>query len=73
MLYICIVKLNDTSMKWNEFIKLIKAKGWRCERSGGRHDVYTHPDKKHPLIIPRHGAAEIKDGLYHRLKKEAGL
>ena len=60
-------------MKWNEFIKIIKAHGWRLERSGSNHDIYTHPDKKDPLIIPRHGAQEIKKGMYNRLKKQAGV
>lgn len=60
-------------MRWNEFIKKIKAKGWRYERPGGRHDIYTHPEKNYPLIVPRHGTAEIKDGLFNKLKKQAGI
>lgn len=73
MLYICNVKRIITDMKWNEFIKIAKAHGWRLERSGSRHDVYKHPERKDLLIIPRHGAEEIKTGLFNKLKKQVGI
>ena len=60
-------------MKWNEFIKLVKKKGWRLERSGSNHDIYKHPTIKEPMVIPRHGTQEIKNGLFNKLKKQAGL
>lgn len=60
-------------MKWNEFIKLAKARGWRLHRSGANHDIYKHPDRRDSLIIPRHGTEEIKKGLFNTLKKQVGL
>ncbi len=56
-------------MKYSEFFKLIKKKGWQFARQGkGSHEVWKKGDKF--VIIPNHGAKEIPKGLEKKLKKE---
>lgn len=63
--YIC----NRFVMKWKEFEKLVRKKGWRIVRHGAQHDIYEHPDKIYPIQIERHWGKEIKPGLLKRLMK----
>ena len=60
-------------MKWAELRKMAEQKGWYFLRSGSRHDIYAHPDKPYQIEIARHGAKEVKTGLFHKLKKQIGL
>lgn len=61
-------------MKWKEFRRIAEAKGWQITRHGSEHDIYYHPDKPgERLIIERHGAKEIKKGLFNKLKKQVGI
>lgn len=60
-------------MKWNEFIKIVEAHGWRYWKSGARHDKYRHPNRNDVLIIPRHGSQEASSGLLSKLKKQVGI
>ncbi|HIZ85768.1 MAG TPA: type II toxin-antitoxin system HicA family toxin [Candidatus Coprenecus stercoravium] len=59
-------------MKWNEFEKLARSKGWYCCRSGGNHDIYRHPERSGSLVIERHWSQEIRPGLMKRLLKQIG-
>ena len=59
-------------MRVAELLKIIKADGWRFERHGKRHDVYSHPTKKGALQIERH-AKEVAKGTLDKLLKDAGL
>ncbi len=47
-------------MKWNEFAKLARSRGWYCYRSGGNHDIYRHPERSGSLVIERHWSQEIR-------------
>lgn len=60
-------------MKWNELRKIAEKHGWRLSRSGGRHDIYKHPDKDYIIEIGRHGSEEIKNGTFYKLKKQIGF
>lgn len=60
-------------MKWNELRKIAEAHGWRLLRNGANHDVYQHPDKPYRIEIGRHGKEEIKNGTFHKLKKQIGF
>lgn len=60
-------------MKWNEFLKIVEANGWRYWKPGAKHDKYRHPNRKDVLIIPRHGAKEAPDGTVKKLKKQMGI
>ncbi len=73
ILYICSVIKNNKAMKWNELRRIAEEKGWYLCRSGGKHDIYIHPEKPGVLQIERHGTQEIKTGLYHKLKKQIGF
>lgn len=59
-------------MKWSELRRIAEEKGWYLARRG-KHDVYKHDGIDGPLLIERHGAQEIKDSLYHKLKKQIGF
>lgn len=37
-----------------ELHRELKKKGWQLSRTTGDHDVFTHPEAKHHLSIPRH-------------------
>ncbi len=42
-------------------------------RHGSKHDIYAHPDKDFEIQIERHQSAEVKTGLFHKLKKQIGF
>lgn len=56
-------------MKRKDLIKLLEKNGWRLEREGGNHSVYTN-GKKHEAI-PRHG--EINELLAKAIIKRNEL
>lgn len=60
-------------MKWNELRKIAEANGWRLYRNGSSHDIYYHPEKTYRIQIGRHGKEEIKNGTFHKLKKQIGF
>jgi predicted RNA binding protein YcfA (HicA-like mRNA interferase family) len=60
-------------MKWSEMKKLAEAKGWRLYRYGSSHDIYFHPEKPYRIHIGRHGKEELRDGTFHKLKKQIGF
>ncbi|MBR0077913.1 MAG: type II toxin-antitoxin system HicA family toxin [Bacteroidales bacterium] len=60
-------------MKWNELRRIAEEKGWYFVRTGGNHDIYAHPDKPGILEIERHGSQEVRNKLYHKLKKKIGF
>ena len=60
-------------MKVNEMIRLIEQDGWELVRQKGSHKVYRHPVKKGIIVIPAHGAKELKKGTELSLRKQAGI
>ncbi len=59
-------------MKYSEFFKIAKKKGWRLFRQGkGSHQIWSKNGKQ--VIIPDHGSNEMPKGLELKLKKEMGL
>jgi predicted RNA binding protein YcfA (HicA-like mRNA interferase family) len=60
-------------MKWSELKRKAIENGWVFERSGAKHDIYSHPDKEYVIQIERHGSQEVKTGLYYSLKKQIGF
>jgi len=59
-------------MKYSEFIREIKKKGWVFQRQGkGSHEIYEKDGKS--ISIPNHGSREIPTGLEKNLRKEMGL
>ena len=53
-------------MKRKELIRLFEKAGWRLERNGANHDIYT--DGKNSEAIPRH--SEINEILARMLIKK---
>ena len=64
---------NKENMKWKEFEKIARSKGWYFSRHGAKHDIYLHPDRPDVLQIERHWTQEIKPGLFKKLKKQVGF
>ena len=60
-------------MKWSELRRIAEKHGWYLWRSGSRHDIYLHPEKKGSLEIERHDSQEVKTRLFHNLKKQIGF
>lgn len=60
-------------MKTNEMVKILKKDGWYLLRHGANHDVYAHPTKSGLVIVPRHGATELRKGTELSILKQAGL
>ena len=62
-------------MKWNELRKIAEKRGWYLAAHGANHDKYLHPNrlKDDVLYIGRHGKEEIKNGTFHKIKKQIGF
>ncbi len=59
-------------MKYSEFLKLAKKKGWHLERQGkGSHEIWGKEGKT--IAIPNHGTKEMPKGLELSLKKQMGI
>lgn len=56
-------------MKRKDLIKLFEKNGWKFEREGGNHTVYTNG--KDSEVIPRHG--EINERLAKALIRKHNL
>jgi len=56
-------------MKRKELIRLLERNGWRFEREGGNHSVYTNG--KEEEFIPRH--TEVREGLARKIISRRGL
>lgn len=56
-------------MKRNDLIKLMEKNGWKMEREGANHTVYTNGTKREP--IPRH--SEINELLAKTIIKRNNL
>jgi len=58
LLYLTCQTVIIRSMKYNEFLRLSKKKGWRLLRQGkGNHEILEKENKK--VSIPNHGAKEM--------------
>lgn len=56
-------------MKRKDLIRLLEKNGWRLNREGGNHTVYSKDGQMEP--IPRHN--EIKEYLAKSIIKRLGL
>lgn len=60
-------------MTWAELERKIKKAGWRFDHHGGKHDVYSHPEKNIHLQILRHKTQEVASGTLRQILRDAGL
>ena len=59
-------------MKYNEFFRLAKKKGWKLLRYGkGSHEIWVNMHMK--ISIPNHGSKELPKGLERKLRKQMNL
>lgn len=58
-----------TQMKRRILIKLLKRNGWKIQRKGGNHDIYTDGERIEP--IPRH--PDINERLARKILKKLDL
>ena len=49
----------------------LKKRGWKLSRTSGSHDVYTHPEAKHHIPVPRH--RQLKAPLVKGIMKQAEI
>ena len=47
----------------------LKKQGWKLTRTSGSHDVFTHPEAKHHIPVPRH--KQLKAPLVRGILKQA--
>ena len=51
--------------------KHLRKSGWELTRSSGSHDVFTHPEAKHHIPVPRH--KQLKAPLVRGILKAAKI
>jgi predicted RNA binding protein YcfA (HicA-like mRNA interferase family) len=67
-----VLKVNKSSKKYYEFIRLASRSGWKLARKAkGSQEVWTKGGVN--VIIPRHGAKEMPKGLERSLRKQMGF
>lgn len=49
----------------------LKKQGWKLTRTSGSHDVFTHPEAKHHIPVPRH--RQLKAPLVKGILKQASV
>lgn len=49
----------------------LKKQGWKLTRTSGSHDVFTHPEAKHHIPVPRH--RQLKAPLVKGILKQANV
>jgi len=47
-------EMPESSMKTRDVHAHLKKSGWTLARTGGGHDVYSHPKSKQHIAVPRH-------------------
>jgi predicted RNA binding protein YcfA (HicA-like mRNA interferase family) len=47
-------EMPESSMKTRDVHAHLKKSGWTLSRTGGGHDVYSHPKSKQHIAVPRH-------------------
>ena len=52
-----------------KIVSRLEREGWEL-RAGGRHDVYTHPEKPGRVVVPRH--RELVTNTARNIAKQAG-
>lgn len=60
-------------VKYSELFKILKKDGWYTIRQRGSHVIMKHPSKTGRLIVPFHGAKEVRYGTLKTILKLAGI
>lgn len=59
-------------MKYSEFTKELRNDGCKFIKHGANHDEWIGINGK-TFYVPRHKGKEVPNGLYHAIRKQAGL
>jgi predicted RNA binding protein YcfA (HicA-like mRNA interferase family) len=62
----------NTHCESRELIKLLRADGWRLQRTRGSHHQFVHPTKLGTITVP-HPKKDLGKGLELAIRKLAGL
>jgi mRNA interferase HicA len=60
-----------SEVKRQELESALRALGWDFLKHGGRHDLWSHPQRKRNLAVPCH--KEIKEHLARSLLRQAEM
>ena len=60
-------------MKISELLKQAKKIGCYLVEHGKKHDLWFSPVTNKYFRVPRHQNQELKSGIEHSIKKDAGL
>lgn len=66
--WVCIIH----TMRSADLIRELKEAGWVLKRVRGSHHVFTHPQRRRPVVVP-HPKHELGVGLVAAIRKQAGL
>jgi predicted RNA binding protein YcfA (HicA-like mRNA interferase family) len=64
---------SSSPVKASEFLRILHQDGWYVVRQAGGHLIMRHPRKTGQIVVPYHGAKEMRTGTLKKLWKEAGL
>ncbi len=64
-----LVEMPGANMDTRAVHKHLRKHGWELTRSSGGHDVFTHPEAKHHIPVPRH--KQLKAPLVRGILKQA--
>ncbi len=53
-----------------KIVARLTREGWELARHGGEHDIYRHPEKNFPVVVPRHRT--LSPGVARSIAKAAG-
>ncbi len=65
---VCMIR----TMRSSELIRELEKAGWVLKRVRGSHHVFTHPQRRGPVVVP-HPKHELGVGLVAKIRKQAGL
>jgi predicted RNA binding protein YcfA (HicA-like mRNA interferase family) len=60
-------------MKYREYIRLIRADGWRLEKQEGSHQKWVHSTKPGKVTVAGHPNDDIPPGTLKAMLKQTGL
>lgn len=66
-----VIKAIFEIMKYNEFHRLIKRRGWVAVRQKGSHVIYEKEGVRY--TVPNHGSKEFPEALRMRIVRDMGL
>ena len=61
----------SVNLKQRDITKHLKTRGWSLERTHGGHDIWSHPESKTKIPVPRHRV--ITPGVVRSIVKNADL